>query len=101
MPSHDFPAVNGVTFPPDLRTSLTDGSDADAYPITGTTFALVYQHQTSPANAAGADQLLRLGADDRTEPVGGGQLRTARRRPAEAGGRPAEQDHDQRQAALP
>lgn len=44
--------VNGTTFPPDLRTTLTDGPDANAYPISGTTFALVYQNQTNPAKAA-------------------------------------------------
>ncbi|MDQ2707709.1 MAG: phosphate ABC transporter substrate-binding protein PstS [Actinomycetota bacterium] len=44
-------AVNGVTFPPNLNTSLTDGTAADAYPIAGTTYALVYQNQTDPAHA--------------------------------------------------
>ena len=47
------PAVDGVTFPASLNTSLTDGSDPGVYPITGTTYALVYEHQTSPATAAG------------------------------------------------
>ncbi len=47
------PAVDGVTFPPSLNTSLTDGSNADVYPITGTTYALVYEHQTNKAIAAG------------------------------------------------
>ncbi len=47
------PAVNGVTFPANLNISLTDGSDPNAYPITGTTYALVYQHQTSKAIADG------------------------------------------------
>ncbi|GAA1720468.1 phosphate ABC transporter substrate-binding protein PstS [Fodinicola feengrottensis] len=44
--------VEGLQFPADLRTSLTDGSDANAYPITGTTYALVYQRQTDKAKAA-------------------------------------------------
>jgi phosphate transport system substrate-binding protein len=48
-----IPAVNGVTFPANLNTFLTNGSDPDAYPITGTSYALVYQHQTSKAIAAG------------------------------------------------
>ncbi len=40
-----------TSFPPDLRTSLTwRGADL-AYPITGTTFALVYQNQTDGAKA--------------------------------------------------
>lgn len=47
------PAVDGVTFPPSLNTSLTDGSNPNVYPITGTTYALVYEHQTSKAAAAG------------------------------------------------
>jgi phosphate transport system substrate-binding protein len=45
-------AVNGVAFPPNLNTSLTDGTDPDAYPIAGTTYALIYQGQTDPAKAA-------------------------------------------------
>jgi phosphate transport system substrate-binding protein len=46
-------AVDGVTFPPSLNTSLTDGSNPDVYPITGTTYAMVYEQQTSMAAAAG------------------------------------------------
>ena len=42
-----------ITFPASLNTSLTDGSNPDVYPITGTTYALVYEHQTSKAIAAG------------------------------------------------
>ncbi|MDF3291615.1 phosphate ABC transporter substrate-binding protein PstS [Streptomyces sp. RB6PN23] len=45
-------AVNGVTFPPSLNTSLTDGTDPNAYPITGTTYALFYRNQTDAAKAA-------------------------------------------------
>ena len=44
-------ATNGVTYPDDLRFDLTDGSDANAYPITGTTWALIYQAQTDKAKA--------------------------------------------------
>lgn len=47
------PAVDGVTFPASLNTSLTDGSNPDVYPIAGTTYALVYEHQTSKPIAAG------------------------------------------------
>jgi len=47
------PAVNGVTFPSNLNISLTDGSDPGVYPIAGTSYALVYQHQASKAIAAG------------------------------------------------
>jgi phosphate transport system substrate-binding protein len=47
------PAVDGVTFPATLNTFLTDGSNADVYPIVGTTYALVYQNQTNKAVAAG------------------------------------------------
>jgi phosphate transport system substrate-binding protein len=41
-----------TSFPPDMRTSLTwrNGSPI-AYPITGTTFMLVYQNQTNEAKA--------------------------------------------------
>jgi phosphate transport system substrate-binding protein len=47
-----IPAVNGVTFPASLNISLTDGTDPNVYPISGTTYALVYEHQTSQATAA-------------------------------------------------
>jgi phosphate transport system substrate-binding protein len=43
--------TQGITYPPDLRVSLTDGSDPNAYPITGTVYALVYQNQTDSAKA--------------------------------------------------
>ena len=43
--------TQGITYPPDLRVSLTDGPDPNAYPITGTTYALVYQNQTDAAKA--------------------------------------------------
>ncbi|MET8427794.1 phosphate ABC transporter substrate-binding protein PstS [Nocardia sp. NPDC004860] len=43
--------TDGISYPPDLRTSLTDGSDPNAFPITGTVYALVYQNQTEAAQA--------------------------------------------------
>jgi phosphate transport system substrate-binding protein len=43
--------TQGVAYPADLRVSLTDGSDPDAYPITGTVYGLVYQNQTDAAKA--------------------------------------------------
>ena len=42
----------GAKTPADLRTSFTDGSDPNAYPITGTSYALVYAKQTDKAKAA-------------------------------------------------
>jgi phosphate transport system substrate-binding protein len=45
-------ATNGVTYPVDLRFDLTDAGDPKAYPITGTTWALIYQNQTSASKAA-------------------------------------------------
>jgi phosphate transport system substrate-binding protein len=44
--------TDGVTYPADLRTSLTDGPDQDAFPITGTTYALVYTDQKDKAKGA-------------------------------------------------
>jgi phosphate transport system substrate-binding protein len=43
--------TQGIAYPSDLRVSLTDGSDPNAYPITGTVYGLVYQNQTEPAKA--------------------------------------------------
>ena len=45
-------ATNGVSYPADLRFDLTDASDPHAYPITGTTWTLIYQNQTSASKAA-------------------------------------------------
>lgn len=44
--------TDGAKYPADLRTSLTDGPDENAFPITGTTYALVYQDQTDKAKGA-------------------------------------------------
>ncbi len=41
--------TEGITYPEDLRTSFTDGPNPNAYPIIGTTYALVYTNQTDPA----------------------------------------------------
>ncbi|CDO91633.1 hypothetical protein AWC29_11410 [Mycobacterium triplex] len=41
--------TDGITYPDDLRVSLTDGTDPNAYPITGTTYGLVYANQTDAA----------------------------------------------------
>jgi phosphate transport system substrate-binding protein len=43
--------TQGIAYPPDLRVSLTDGPDPNAFPITGTTYGLVYQNQTDAAKA--------------------------------------------------
>jgi phosphate transport system substrate-binding protein len=45
-------ATEGVQYPDDLRVDLTDAPGKEAYPITGTTWALVYQNQTDAAKAA-------------------------------------------------
>ena len=47
-------ATVGITsYPPDLRIDIVNQStNAQAYPITGLTWALVYQNQTKPATAA-------------------------------------------------
>jgi phosphate transport system substrate-binding protein len=45
-------ATAGFQYPGDLRFDLTDSAAANAYPITGTTWALLYQNQTDPAKAA-------------------------------------------------
>jgi phosphate transport system substrate-binding protein len=44
--------VDGTQYPADLRTSLTDGPDPNSYPISGTTYALVYANQTDKAKGA-------------------------------------------------
>lgn len=43
--------TQGIAYPADLRQSLTDGPDPNAFPITGTTYGLVYQNQTDAPKA--------------------------------------------------
>lgn len=47
-------ATKGITsYPPDLRVDIVDQStQPDAYPVTGLTWALLYQNQTDPSKAA-------------------------------------------------
>ena len=44
-------AARDIAIPPDLRFDLTDTPGTDAYPIAGTTWALVYEHQTDATRA--------------------------------------------------
>jgi phosphate transport system substrate-binding protein len=44
-------AATDAAVPADLRFSLTDGPGTNAYPITGTTWALVHQNQTDAGKA--------------------------------------------------
>lgn len=44
-------AARDIAIPPDLRFDLTDTPGNDAYPITGTTWALVYEHQNDQQKA--------------------------------------------------
>lgn len=44
-------AARDIAVPPDLRFDLTDTPGNDAYPISGTTWALVYEHQSDAARA--------------------------------------------------
>lgn len=45
-------AASGIRYPSNLVTSFTDQSGTNAYPIAGSTYALVYVHQTDKAKAA-------------------------------------------------
>jgi phosphate transport system substrate-binding protein len=44
-------AARDIAIPPDLRFDLTDTPGNDAYPIAGTTWALVYEHQSDATRA--------------------------------------------------
>ena len=44
-------AARDIAISPDLRFDLTDTPGIDAYPITGTTWALVYEQQKDPTKA--------------------------------------------------
>jgi phosphate transport system substrate-binding protein len=44
-------AAAGVTLPDDMKILVDDSANADAYPISGFTWALVYQDQTDQAKA--------------------------------------------------
>jgi phosphate transport system substrate-binding protein len=45
-------AATGITYPPDLVVSFTNQSGPNAYPIAGSTYALIYEKQANKANAA-------------------------------------------------
>ncbi|MQA81764.1 MAG: phosphate ABC transporter substrate-binding protein PstS [Streptosporangiales bacterium] len=64
-------ATKDVEFPDHLKVSLTDEPGKDAYPITGTVYALVYQDQTDKAAAAALVNFLAWvlsdGQDDATQ----------------------------------
>jgi phosphate transport system substrate-binding protein len=44
-------AATGIQYPANLVTSFTNQSGPNAYPIAGSTYALIYTHQTSKAKA--------------------------------------------------
>ena len=45
-------AATGITYPANLVISFTDQAGANAYPIAGSTYALIYVKQKSKATAA-------------------------------------------------
>ncbi|MGW7003222.1 phosphate ABC transporter substrate-binding protein PstS [Streptomyces sp. NPDC054933] len=45
-------SADGVSFPAVLGTAVLDGTDPNAYPISGTSYALLYRSQRDPAKAA-------------------------------------------------
>lgn len=45
-------AATGITYPANLVVSFTNQAGANAYPIAGSTYALIYVHQSSMAKAA-------------------------------------------------
>jgi phosphate transport system substrate-binding protein len=57
-------AARDLAIPEDLRFDLTDTPGNDAYPISGTTWALVYQHQSDPTRAKTLVNFLAWVLDD-------------------------------------
>ncbi len=57
-------AARDIAISPDLRIDLTDTPGIDAYPITGTTWALVYERQTDPTKAKTLVNFLVWALDD-------------------------------------
>ncbi len=45
-------AATGAAFPAILHRAVVGGADPNAYPISGTSYALLYRNQTDPAKAA-------------------------------------------------
>ncbi len=45
-------AATGIAYPANLVTSFTNQSGTNAYPIAGSVYALIYEHQASKARAA-------------------------------------------------
>jgi phosphate transport system substrate-binding protein len=57
-------AARDIAISPDLRFDLTDTPGLDAYPITGTTWALVYERQKDPTKAKTLVNFLVWALDD-------------------------------------
>ncbi len=59
-------AAEGAQFPEDLRFSLANSPNADAYPIVGATWILAYSKMADPAKAAALKAWLTWSLDDGT-----------------------------------
>ena len=60
-------AAEGVSFPDDLRFSLVDSDDPEAYPIVGATWILAYDKMKDPAKAQALKAWLIWDLNDGTE----------------------------------
>jgi len=59
-------AANGAQFPEDLRFSVANSPNADAYPIVGATWILAYSKMADPAKAAALKAWLTWSLNDGT-----------------------------------
>ena len=87
-------AAVGAQFPEDLRFSVANSPNADAYPIVGATWILAYDKMTDPAKADGSQGLAHLVAERRHSHRAGPRVRPPARRPEDPG--PCQGECDQR-----
>ncbi len=67
-------AADGVTLPDDMKIMLTNSSNADAYPIVGFTWLLVYVNQTDKVKGQALAKMLWWAIHDGQQYTHGAQL---------------------------
>ena len=92
-------AAEGAEFPEDLRFSVANSANADAYPIVGATWILAYDKMTDAAKAAALKAWLTWSLERRHRHRRGPRVRAPARRPQGPG--PGQGECDRQQIAPP
>ncbi len=77
-------ALGTADIPDDFRFSITNAPGADAYPICGATWLLVYEEQKDPAKGQKTGRIFEMGCERRRENGDGSAVRAIARQPSAA-----------------